>query len=526
MSDQYCFNSISSHRHPTSHRDSRCRDQHPTAPPRNFMFHRDSSCRDTPADIYPTSTHTCLNTTSLSSRHQRITPEFSRDEEGIITFAWKESGKSFRNTTLSRPNWDSKPDFPVMIRKGDDVKVKRMSRDGNITTSTLTFVPSMEDSGKILTCRAETLLIPDSSMEDGWSLNIYRKSFLTLYPISILRELQVLWRKSSSSLSIGELLRNLLVFGYFGREDRTQQNNELTRLSRNSIHAVHSDMISKYSHGSAKVIHGLLLSQVTTCSILQAHLICSISSVHPTEIRTSIAPSSAVKLNTTNALANYATEEDVPIVNLELGSNLNATTIREGVDVYFDCSIKSNPWVYKVSWRHNGKMLYNNASTGTIVSNQSLVLQSVTRARAGIYTCVGSNHEGDGESNPVVLDVKLCIIAPVCRPGQQRVHGVARQETARVMCEVDANPSEVHFIWKFNNSAEMVDIQASHFTTDRTRSVASYVPMTELDYGTLLCWGRNELGLQKEPCVFQVIPAVYIPASVSEKVSIAVSPHG
>nr|CAD7586907.1 unnamed protein product [Timema genevievae] len=30
--------------------------------------------------------------------------------------------------------------------------------------------------------------------------------------------------------------------------------------------------------------------------------------VHPTEIRTSISPSSAVKLNTTSALANYATE--------------------------------------------------------------------------------------------------------------------------------------------------------------------------------------------------------------------------
>nr|CAD7394639.1 unnamed protein product [Timema cristinae] len=34
--------------------------------------------------------------------------------------------------------------------------------------------------------------------------------------------------------------------------------------------------------------------------------------VHPTEIRTSISPSSAVELNTTSALANYATEEVNP----------------------------------------------------------------------------------------------------------------------------------------------------------------------------------------------------------------------
>nr|CAD7418823.1 unnamed protein product [Timema poppensis] len=39
--------------------------------------------------------------------------------------------------------------------------------------------------------------------------------------------------------------------------------------------------------------------------------------VHPTEIRTSITPSSAVQLNTTSALANYATEAGIGKVELE-----------------------------------------------------------------------------------------------------------------------------------------------------------------------------------------------------------------
>uniref|UniRef100_A0A182SE41 Fibronectin type-III domain-containing protein n=1 Tax=Anopheles maculatus TaxID=74869 RepID=A0A182SE41_9DIPT len=31
--------------------------------------------------------------------------------------------------------------------------------------------------------------------------------------------------------------------------------------------------------------------------------------------------------------------------------------------------------------------------------------------------------------------------------------------------------------------------------------------MTISDYGTLLCWGRNEIGAQTEPCLFNLIPA-------------------
>ncbi|XP_044264136.1 hemicentin-1-like isoform X2 [Tribolium madens] len=194
----------------------------------------------------------------------------------------------------------------------------------------------------------------------------------------------------------------------------------------------------------------------------------------------------------------------VPLVTLELGSTLNGSTIKEGVDVYFECNIKSNPWVYKVSWRHNGKQLYNNAQANTIVSNQSLVLQAITRSRSGHYTCVGHNQEGDGESNSVQLDVKFI---PTCRPAQPKVFGVARHETARILCEVEANPTDVQFIWKFNNSADTVDIPQNQIYSERTRSTAAYKPMTEGDYGTLLCWGRNEIGMQKEPCVFYINPA-------------------
>ncbi|XP_076302461.1 uncharacterized protein LOC143220754, partial [Lasioglossum baleicum] len=98
-------------------------------------------------------------------------------------------------------------------------------------------------------------------------------------------------------------------------------------------------------------------------------------------------------------------------------------------------------------------------------------------------------------------------LTPVCHQGQVKVFGVARQETARIRCELEANPPEVTFMWKFNNTMEAIDIPQAHVTRERTRSTASYTPMTELDYGTLLCWGTNDQGTQLEPCVYHIVPA-------------------
>ncbi|XP_070069739.1 uncharacterized protein side-VIII isoform X2 [Drosophila takahashii] len=241
--------------------------------------------------------------------------------------------------------------------------------DGNMTTSVLTFTPTIDDRGKFLSCRAEQSMIPESGMEDGWKLDIYH----------------------------------------------------------------------------------------------------------------------------------------IPVVSLELGTNSLNSTLREGIDVFFECNIKSNPWIYKVSWRHNGEILANNPAEGIAVSNQSLVLQNASRARSGIYTCVGSNREGDGESNPVQLDIRF---APVCRPRQRISYSSGRHETVKVACEIDANPAEASYVWKFNaTQGETVDIPASQVAVDRGRSIAHYTPMTENDYGTLLCWATNEIGDQSEPCVYTIVPA-------------------
>lgn len=56
--------------------------------------------------------------------------------------------------------------------------------------------------------------------------------------------------------------------------------------------------------------------------------------------------------------------------------------------------------------------LSHNISLGVIISNHSLVLQGVTRATAGNYSCVGFNAEGEGISAPFALNI-LCKFALV-----------------------------------------------------------------------------------------------------------------
>ncbi|CAK9807333.1 Protein turtle homolog A [Anthophora plagiata] len=196
----------------------------------------------------------------------------------------------------------------------------------------------------------------------------------------------------------------------------------------------------------------------------------------------------------------------VPILHLELGSNMNPDDIEEGDDVYFECKVRANPDAYKVVWKHNGNIIQNNAKNGVIVQKYGLALRQVSRSQAGNYTCIASNVEGDGHSNNVELKI---MYKPICIPEQKRIYGVARHEDARVICKVEAYPAPDSFRWAFNNTEEMIDVPQARYknSTRHSQSVLTYRPITEMDYGTVFCWASNTAGQQKNACVFHIIPA-------------------
>lgn len=71
-----------------------------------------------------------------------------------------------------------------------------------------------------------------------------------------------------------------------------------------------------------------------------------------------------------------------------------------------------------------GAEIHHNVSAGVILSDQSLVLQSVTRATAGEFTCMAANSEGRGTSNPVTLIVRCECKVPFYTNGYQLSHSI------------------------------------------------------------------------------------------------------
>ncbi|XP_064454946.1 neuronal cell adhesion molecule-like isoform X2 [Ornithodoros turicata] len=189
-----------------------------------------------------------------------------------------------------------------------------------------------------------------------------------------------------------------------------------------------------------------------------------------------------------------------PKLRLQMDPNLSLDNIREGTTIALNCRVDANPRVGEVQWQVDNNDLHS--QRGVTVHKDTLTVSNARLLHSGNYTCTAANKEGIGLSNAIDIRVKH---SPICRPGQRLVYATKLLKTVHVSCEVIAQPPSVSFEWKFNNSIHSSRLD-SH-TRHGTRSIARYVARSPEDYGTLLCWARNQIGDQKQPCVFMVVPA-------------------
>ena len=64
----------------------------------------------------------------------------------------------------------------------------------------------------------------------------------------------------------------------------------------------------------------------------------------------------------------------------------------------------------------------------------------------------------------------------------------------------------VSFSWFFNNSDHREELSETRFTSEGLISSLDFAPSSNKDYGTLYCQGENVIGMQEEPCAFQIVP--------------------
>ncbi|XP_077563901.1 neural cell adhesion molecule 2-like [Haemaphysalis longicornis] len=189
---------------------------------------------------------------------------------------------------------------------------------------------------------------------------------------------------------------------------------------------------------------------------------------------------------------------DSVLLNVQYPPQLSLTASErrphEGDNVTLRCDSNANPDVSAIWWRRDGQLLDWRKDT--------LSLERVTRAQAGLYECLASNSLGEGFSNQIRLSV---LYAPECVTDAGPVDEYAASPELRVACEVRANPSdELHFEWMANTTRRVGRINS--LSVNGTRALARAVAGRELEYGRLLCWASNSIGKQRDPCVFHIVP--------------------
>ncbi|KOC66691.1 Neural cell adhesion molecule 1, partial [Habropoda laboriosa] len=195
-----------------------------------------------------------------------------------------------------------------------------------------------------------------------------------------------------------------------------------------------------------------------------------------------------------------------PAVSVELAKGHVLDTLREGDDLRLVCNVESNPPPTRVVWYHKDNRLKHDVAEGTLVASNTLTLRVLTLAHTGEYSCEAINSVGEGRSPPIYIRMKY---VPRCKAGHERRQvTVGRHKTVSLRCEVDAVPKDVvRFSWMYNGTlGDVLPIPNSRAENNGLVSVLEYTPTADTDFGTLACWASNNVGRQRTPCIFHIVP--------------------
>ncbi|XP_043206205.1 synaptogenesis protein syg-2-like [Amphibalanus amphitrite] len=213
---------------------------------------------------------------------------------------------------------------------------------------------------------------------------------------------------------------------------------------------------------------------------------------------------SAVQLAARAISHSAAPRDDAPVVSLQLGRSLDPNVIKEGNDVYFECDVEANPSPGHISWFHQDRRLQpGQRDGGVIVHERSLVLPNVSMDQSGEYSCEATNAEGSARSASVRLRV---LYAPRCQRPSRRIYFLPGRQV-EITCQVTAQPLKLRFKWFINRStAARETIEPSRYTSSGGSSVLRFT-LGSPEYAVIGCTSSNAVGLQRRPCLFQMLPA-------------------
>ncbi|KAK8390984.1 hypothetical protein O3P69_016967 [Scylla paramamosain] len=193
-----------------------------------------------------------------------------------------------------------------------------------------------------------------------------------------------------------------------------------------------------------------------------------------------------------------------PDVRLQMAPGLDLHNVREGDNVTLMCQVNAIPQPKIISWYHKLMEVNYNASAGIERRDTYLYLRNVTRRQSGSYTCHASNKYGSGESHPIILNV---MYIPFCKKKMKIYRGAAKQDYVELECNVRGSPGNITFSWFYLTPEGLQPIPEENYTTRDLTSLLTYHVQDEEHYREVMCYGKNLVGMMKEPCEFEVVPA-------------------